>query len=348
MKKVTSMGLFFLFFFNLSANEVIIPHLTAENTAWGSFIQADNLDATSQTFTLTLFRDGEQVFTQEYTIAGLERQIINLSEIAPNGVCGKIEYQSANLLFRLSYESFNGGGLAEFALDGDTSKELSFLFSDFSTSIEWKGIAIANLSDQEVNGTLYALGTTAVLDQTNITVPAKTRIRGVHSSYFPDLTFQEVKRFVLVAEEPLSGISISGDFPSGKLLFTKALGIQDFTAPPPSYLGTWTGAWQSTEDTAKTGNSVLKVLTQDGDDFTGTLDIYNTDCGDVLDLVVAGTVVDNVFDFEIAFTCIAFPVTIHFFEGVLGNDTITGKYEQTLSGDFHDRGTFSLTRESNE
>jgi len=210
------------------SHDVFIPHLTAENSNWGSFVQADSMSTEEQTFTITLYRDNSEVFSQEYTILGLGRQVINLSDEASQGVCGVINFDSDKLLFRLSYESFMGGGLAEFALADTTSKELVFLFSDFSESIEWKGIAVANLSDQAITADLYAIGEMGILNATILTVDPKTRIRGVHSSYFPNLAFDDVKSFVLVAEEPLLGIAISGDATSGKLLFTQAIGISGF------------------------------------------------------------------------------------------------------------------------
>jgi len=325
--------------------EVLIPHLTAENASWSSVIQVDNYSEEDQNFTLTLFRDGLEVHLGVYQVPALSQTLLNLSELEPLGVCGHIEYESNLLQFRLSYESQNGGGLAEFALTESAATIQSFRFSDFSPSIEWKGIAIGNLEDQTAHATLFALGDQGILGSTLVDVGPMTRIRGVHSNYFPNLAFAAVKSFVLVSDLPVSGVAISGDFSSSKLLFTQSSELPIFPSmDQESYLGDWVGSWQSTEDPEAKGDASLQILRQEGSTFSGLLNVLGTDCGDVLGLPVSGSIVDGVFDFNISLTCGIFPVDILFSDGVVNESTLSGNYEQTVNGEFYDRGTFELTR----
>ncbi|PIE02986.1 MAG: hypothetical protein CSA81_04570 [Acidobacteria bacterium] len=175
-------------------------------------------------------------------------------------------------------------------------------------------------------------------------VPALTRIRGVHSACFPNLSFDEVDSFLLVAEQPLSGIAISGDAPSSKLLFTQAKQLPDFDSSAlPNYTGEWTGTWKSTQNASKGGPAVLRIHTQEKDQFSGFLDVLNTDCGDVTDLAVSGTMIDDVFDFNVSFLCVALTVDLHFYNGVVTNSELSGQYDQSTNGEIVDTGTFLLS-----
>lgn len=336
---------------SLQARDIIISHLTGTNTAWGSYLQVDNISNSSQEFSVRLFKETSGENTFDYTIDPLGKMLINLSEIEPEAICGIISCDNANVIFRLSYESKIGGGLAEFALSDVTDYNLAFFFSDFSPAIEWKGIALANLGNTQTPAIIYAIGDGVILGQRAITIPARKRIRGLYTEWFPDVDFEDINSIAVTsALQELSGVAISGDLESSKLLFTAgqplATAIDDQGGGNQgNYDGTWRGVWTSTDYFDESGE-VIMYLTETNNTFTGTMDIYETDCGDVFGVPITGTIQGDIYTFEASHTCMGQVSTLEFTQATLTNEThLSGSYTQLVNGLAYDHGTFYLDKD---
>jgi hypothetical protein len=329
--------------------EVFIPHLTGTNTAWGSYLQVDNVSNGGHNYQVVLYdQSGNQVYDKTYTIYPLEHALLDLSDLAPAGVCGRITYEPANLKFRLSYESKIGGGLAEFALSEITDLNQVFFFSDFSPVVQWKGIAVANLNSTSANGLIYAMGNGEILGEKLITIGPRTRVKGLFTNWFPGVKFGAIKSIVITSsDQKLCGIAISGDQDSSKLLFTAASPLlTDFSGGSQGTPldGNWDGEWISTSYPGERGRVVMDFQ-EDGDHFSGTTDVYDTDCGDVFGVPVSGTIQGDTYSFESSYVCMGYTATLSFTEATLVNgDYLQGKYTELVDGEFYDRGTFYLRK----
>lgn len=202
------------------AQTLVMPHLPTDNTLWRSMLQADNTGAAAVGMDVTLYDEGEQVLNQRFTVeAGAEVQI-DLSELAPGASFGRVARDDDSLHVRLSYAFRQSGGVAEFALTETTASRLGFFFSDFAGSIAWKGIGLANTADQTASVQLTAWGGGNVLGQTTLELPANSRTRGLHTEWFPDVPFADIKKIIAASEQGgLAGVSISGSGDSSQLLF---------------------------------------------------------------------------------------------------------------------------------
>jgi len=350
-KQLTTLTLLLVMITGLSAHEVLIPHLTGTNTVWGSYLQVDNVTNTSQTFQVQLYNNGQALAPLEFTIDPLGTMLLDLSDLQPDGVCGKVTYNHANMKFRLSYESKLGGGLAEFALDEVTDLNLVFFFSDFSPIIEWKGIALTNLNSGPAQALIFALGDGEILAEKIITISPQTRIKGLYTEWFPGVSFADVKSIAVTSlNRELCGVAISGDSDSSKLLFTAAQPLSTAISDSGGgnqgeHDGTWRGVWTSTDFTDESGEVVM-YLTEENDTFTGTADVYETDCGDVLGIPVTGTVQGNVYSFNMTHSCLGVTSTLQFTQATLtGGNHLSGTYTQLVDSVPYDHGTFYMDKD---
>jgi uncharacterized protein (TIGR02145 family) len=221
------------------ALETYIPHITAGYADWTDYLQVDNDAYSDAVFTLTLYADGNQVYSQPFTLAGLGSSLINLKSLHAYAETGIITHTDPGLNFRVSYEN-TGGGLAEFKTMDTLGTAAGFYFSDFTPSMKHKGSAIANMGTSPVDVVLYAIGQDAigegaVLGTYETTIGARDKIIGVHTAWFPAIGFEQIKRIIAVTSSPcLSGIVICGDADLSHLLFTPAVPIEHIEITPPS------------------------------------------------------------------------------------------------------------------
>lgn len=209
---------------------VYIPHITGTGGFWRDYLQVNNNEDDTNTFTLTLYDKGTQVYQQDFTVDGLSQSIIDLKTLAPNieSGCGVISYTSKGLYFRLSYEEKSGGGVAEFRLTDSLDKVIGFYFSEFSSEVTWKAIALSNLNSEAANIKLYAVGVEGVLDCVNFSITANAKEVGFYEKWFPDINFNEIKEIIAVSDRGLCGITITGNSDNSFLLFTSAAPLEEF------------------------------------------------------------------------------------------------------------------------
>jgi hypothetical protein len=124
------------------------------------------------------------------------------------------------------------------------------------------------------------------------------------------------------------------------LLASGPVGIQSALAA--DFNGAWSGSWSSD---FSTGGRLGATLTQTGSTLSGTLDIYSTDCGNVLGLALSsGTVSGNSASFAASITCGGSFNQLSYTNGTLSGNTINGDYTILADGSFWDSGTFTLNR----
>ncbi len=112
------------------------------------------------------------------------------------------------------------------------------------------------------------------------------------------------------------------------------------TTPANTLTGSWSGSWYSG---GESGNSYAN-LTQSGSSVSGTMDVYDTDCGNYYNVPVTGS--DNgsgAYSFSINTSCEGDSVNLQF-SGTLVGNTITGTYRNYVNGYLYDSGTFSMSR----
>ncbi|MFH1153847.1 MAG: hypothetical protein V1793_08525 [Pseudomonadota bacterium] len=218
---------------NAHAIETFIPHITSGSADWADYLQVNNNAPSDADFTLTLYNNSVQVYSQKFTEAGLSHSLINLKALSSVAETGVITYTELGLNFRISYEN-TGGGLAEFKTMDTLDSDLGLYFSTFSSSVVFKGSAIANLGTSPAGVTLYAIGQGSVLGTFQTTLGPRDKIIGIHTAWFPAVTFEQIDGIIAVTDTPcLCGIVISGDADLSHLLFTPASQVSNF-APQTS------------------------------------------------------------------------------------------------------------------
>jgi hypothetical protein len=107
------------------------------------------------------------------------------------------------------------------------------------------------------------------------------------------------------------------------------------------YSGTWSGTWNSQYGTS---GAITMTIVQTGGNYSGTMDIKNTDCGDVYDVPVSGTISNNIITANGSYNCYGDIATLSMTYGTISGNTITGPYTQNLNGYFYDAGTFTFSK----
>jgi hypothetical protein len=203
-----------------------MPHITPRSDFWATYLQVDNSDTSTATFTLTLYDRGVQVFHQTYSIGALNEASLRI-DFQSSYLCGIITYTEPKLNFRCTYLS-SGAGMAEFTLTGDRYETLGCYFSDLSPEIDWKGIALTNFNSTSATVTLYAVGNGHTLQSTNVAINPNSKVVGTYEEWFPHLSFSAIKKIIVESNRPLCGVVISGDSTNEHLLFTAATELPSF------------------------------------------------------------------------------------------------------------------------
>jgi hypothetical protein len=255
---------------NVLALDTYIPHITTGSNDWTDYLQLNNNASSTATFTLTLYSSsGAQIYNQTHSVGARSRSQIALKTLNASAATGKITYSETGLVFRVSYESA-GGGVAEFKTIDTLGSNIGFCFSDFSTLVQWKGAAIANMGTTAADITLYALGGStqgsggSILETHTETIAPKAKLVGnnMNFSWLSGLDLSRIESIIAVAgSSSLCGIAISGNMTSSQLLFTPATPVFNFNPPAGgvakyagSYSGTYSGAdfgtWSATANSA--------------------------------------------------------------------------------------------------
>ena len=217
-----------LFCGNIYAFETYIPHITGGVQQWDDYLQVNNNTASEESYTITLYNNGAEVYSQVHTVAALTRSEILLKNLNANAQIGIITYAEPGLNFRVSYE-YMTGGVAEFKSIDTLAPAIGLYFSDFIFSMTSKGAAIANLGTTPAEVTLYALAQGVIQGTFPVTIQPMNKIVGLHSNWFPDLDFDQVESIIAVTSSPaLCGIAISSDDDLSHLLFTAAAPVVNF------------------------------------------------------------------------------------------------------------------------
>lgn len=320
-----------------AANSAYLTHLTGGYSDWQDYLQVDNTGLTTETFTLILYdTDGIEIYHDDLTINAEDELIVDLKSLGGTAAAGKVVYDSSLLNFRLSFYNIAGGGVAEFQLTENLSSTLSFFFSEVgSMNVAWKGIAVTNYSDTAAVGKIYAYGGGELLGTADISIPAFSKLLGLHDTWFSSISISQIKRlFIECDAATLAGITISGNSDSSKMLFTAA-------APTPSdFTGTWIGPITSTKD-GDVEQSTLE-LTQNGNLIEGTGTSSDTTACGAIELT--GTVTGNIATLSFDTYCMGGHIELEYTEGRKIGDTFSGSYKVYVNSRLNDEGNFILTR----
>lgn len=326
--------------------DAYIPHITPSSGPWASYLQVDNNKLTSASFILTLYAGGVEVYQGSHSVNGLSESIIQCAALAPGADCGVINYTDTQLTFRCTYW-YSGGGLAEFALNDSRYQTVGCYFSDISPDITWKGLALTNFHSTPATVHLYAIGGGSVLGNTTISINPFSKVVGLYTEWFPTLAFSAIKKIIAVSDVGLCGVVISGDAANIRLLFTAGTELASFdagTPPTADVTGTWIGTWHSLDTPTDRGQITLDA-TQQGNTFSGSLAITNTDCGNVQGISVNGTVSGTTVTFSGRYNCQGNVATLAFTNGIIVGNAMTGAYQTNLNGNYYDRGTFAVVKQ---
>jgi len=196
-----------------------IPHIA---TSWDTYLISNGIAGTTCFANIDLFGDqGQPLGTRSVELGFFSKTALN--DLHPEAHSGKIKPAQDSTATRLVYVHPVEGGLAEFVLDGRSSKVIRFLYHDFSpeqVSLTWQGLALVNQGPETAEVQFSAFNTDgALLDVTSQAVASHQRVRFLLNDLFPNQT--NIVLVVAESEHPLSGVAISGNGGS-QLLFSQA------------------------------------------------------------------------------------------------------------------------------
>ncbi len=211
----------------------IIAHIPAEKEVWDCFLIADNLQSTQVNFTLELYdEEGNSVLTKDFSIPAFGYLEINLYDSEfPNSATGKITTdESFNIAFRIAYQNKEYGGIAEFPLTFSSSPMIAFNFGNYNESLTWKGLAVANTTNQKVSVSFLGVNANGeVLGIFKKEVSPFGRISFVlnsNNAFGENFPWKDCVRVYASSVASLAGLNISG-IENDKLLFSQAVPVNE-------------------------------------------------------------------------------------------------------------------------
>ncbi|MFH1157113.1 MAG: serine protease [Pseudomonadota bacterium] len=206
---------------------VYIPHITSGADDWKDFVQVDNNTSQSCEYTLDMYSSGSMVYSHQYTIPALGKNTLDLKAIAPAAASGKISYTDPGLHFRYSIENLTGGGVSEYNMPVGLASSLVFYYSDVLPVVEWKSLALANMSEVSARVTLSAIAQGVVVGEATVTVLPRSKVIGQHSQWFQGLPVSQFVRILATSSNAsLCGISVSGNMDAATLVLMPAVSAE--------------------------------------------------------------------------------------------------------------------------
>jgi hypothetical protein len=332
---------------NALALETYIPHITGGDATWTDYLQVNNNTPSAASYTLALYNNGNQIYSQVLSVGGLSRSQIELKALNPNAETGIITYTEPGLVFRVSYKSM-GGGVAEFKTIDALNSNIGLCFSDFVTFVEWKGAAIANMGTTSAEVTLYALGGSVqgnggtILGTHTESIGPKKKIARLHSAWFSSVGLSQIESIVAVTSSPsLCGIAIASDNAQSRLLFTPAVPVANFNAN--TQVTEWDlnstvnmdGTFPATADLVLTNNGVLFSAALTTKLIGGASEVHHITLSGAINGTTY-TVTNQTFSITVGGTPETFTMNASF---VIGGNSLSGS--GTLTGSHN--GTFTVT-----
>ena len=316
---------------------VYIPHITGTGGVWRDYLQVDNPTQMEAFFTVTIYDNGADVFTQTFPVEALGETVIDLKTLPAtfNSGTGIVQWEDRyQLNARLSYENKAGGGVAEFRLDNFVGNPIGFFFSGFTPAVTWKAISITNWGGSE-EITLYALGDSGVLGIEKITVRQGRKVVGTHVEWFPTVDERDITKIIAVAEgSAMNGVTIAGDDVNSFLLFTPAAGMSSFYV----HAGDWIGNLIPSSSPPRNLSLFWK---QTGENISGTMDVLDLECGNVTGVEVSGMVGGTI---EGSYSCDGGLKKLEFYNIDFEYNHMFGNYTEIYNGANWSEGTFSVRR----
>lgn len=126
-------------------------------------------------------------------------------------------------------------------------------------------------------------------------------------------------------------------------LFSPAQAGQPMSVRGADITGTWSGSWESDyyDPGYDEGFLILKV-NQSGSILSGTMDLGNTECGDVRNIPFSGSVENNVVSFTATYYCEGVEGEVRS-QGSLSGTTMSGRYQLYADGRPYDSGSWTLS-----
>ena len=141
-----------------------------------------------------------------------------------------------------------------------------------------------------------------------------------------------------------SGLAAVSDGPDPTIMNGADAESRFVTVAVPNLAGKWGGAWY---DVSGGGWGALTLaVAQKGAVASGSMNVTDTDCGNVYGVKFTGTIVNNVITFAIKTRCNNTNIVMKFTKGIISKNgrQIKGVYTIYADGAYYDTGTFVLNK----
>lgn len=202
-----------------------IPHISTGET-WGTSLLVDNVDDVPHHATIQLY-DGSAVTDGP----DLDFPAHSSTEVPfSQGVAGRIVTGSSQLKFREQFLNLKDKGIVEFQLNNESSSKSNILLlPQYANNIlTWHGIALENPGNNPVSAIIRAYSSDGFnLSSYTVEIPPLNRVVGYLDEFAPGVSSDNIARLVVNSDDPLTGITISGE-QNEKLLFTPSVPVRGY------------------------------------------------------------------------------------------------------------------------
>ncbi len=307
---------------NHTATELNVSHI-ASNQTWWTELSLINTNTTSKDIEV----DFDNGTSKTFTINAGQQRIFTVKELfgdqAQSGIHSAVIRNASGVV---GIELFgNTTQLSGIKLEATDSSVL--YYPHIASTNGWNtGVVAYNPGISTCDLTITPYSATGQMLQTlNSQIAAHGKFVGVVSKLgFPP----QAAWFKIDSSTPITGFELFG-----------------YNAQPnqENITGTWVGTWTSTEP-GYTG-SITANITQNGNQISGTMDVTNTDCGNVHGVPFTGTVSGNEVTFNASYNCDGATARLEFTHGLISGNVIRGTYHEYVNNSPYDTGTFILQKQ---
>jgi hypothetical protein len=207
----------------LPAGVYFLPHIAADTQSWGSTLLLDNTTEMARQVSLTLFSQGQEAATFELAVdPGASLRFALSADAEPaQAEAGYLLLKDEGIIPRASFRHQEGGA-CEFLLSQSESESLAFCLPNPAAELNWRGLAIANVSPGPIIAALHAYHQGQAVATSILDLPGHTRQVHTLELLFGGKTVDQVIAQASVSSgASLAGLCIAGAG-GERLLFSHA------------------------------------------------------------------------------------------------------------------------------
>ena len=196
------------------STRLVSPHIPTNTAQFWSGFAFLNLGQGDTSLEMEFYADdGRKLAVQTVQIAAGEKRKGLIEDLFPDvtSECSWAMVQSDEPVVGIQLYGTMGSGICGYDLTAHLSERMILPLS-VSSEQNWTGFALVNPNEAEAAASVKLLAADGSLrSEKSVVVPPKNRYKAVVADFFNGMTIHDSDYLVVVSDQPISGVGVSGD-----------------------------------------------------------------------------------------------------------------------------------------